>query len=102
MIDERISIHISMCMINEFSTSQACVFFCFEEINHSLRIVQKDGKESSKTINSTFICSNKTYILNLAKQSHKPGDSLSALAINISGVYRLIGSKTLDVFNPST
>ncbi|KAI8364375.1 hypothetical protein BD560DRAFT_333256 [Blakeslea trispora] len=56
--------------------------------------------KSLKTINGTSICSNKACVLNLAKQSHKPRDSLSALAIGISGASRLIGKGTLDVFNP--
>ncbi|KAI8355717.1 hypothetical protein BD560DRAFT_426601 [Blakeslea trispora] len=93
------SLYTSVCITNEHNTSQVCVF-CFEKTSHPLRIVEKDGRESLKTINGTSICSNKACVLNLAKQSHKPRDSLSALAIGISGASRLIGKGTLDVFNP--
>ncbi|KAI8362770.1 hypothetical protein BD560DRAFT_333889, partial [Blakeslea trispora] len=88
------------CITNEHNTSQVCVF-CFEKISHSLRIVEKDGRESLKTINGTSICSNKACVFNLAKQSHKPRDSLSAPSHwYLSGASRLIGKGTLDVFNP--
>ncbi|KAI8348011.1 hypothetical protein EDC96DRAFT_600792 [Choanephora cucurbitarum] len=84
----------------ERSTSQICVFR-FKKIIHPLRIVKKDGRESLKTIIGTSICNNKACVLNSAKQSHKPRDTLSALAIGISGASRLIGKGTLDVFNRS-
>ncbi|KAI8364504.1 hypothetical protein EDC96DRAFT_463609 [Choanephora cucurbitarum] len=93
------SLCTSVCITNEHNTSQVCVF-CFKKISHPLRIVKKDGIESLKTINGTSICNNKACVLNSAKQSHKPRDSLSALAIGISGASRLIGKGTLDVFNP--
>ncbi|KAI8376814.1 hypothetical protein BD560DRAFT_453707 [Blakeslea trispora] len=81
------SLYTSVCITNKHNTSQVCVF-CFEKI------------KSLKTINGTSICSNKACVLNLVKKSHKPRDSLSALAIGISGASRLIGKGTLDVFNP--
>ncbi|KAI8333184.1 hypothetical protein EDC96DRAFT_526105 [Choanephora cucurbitarum] len=78
------SLYTSVCITNEYSTSQIC----------------KDARESLKTINGTSICNSKACVLNSAKQSHKPRDSLSALAIGISGASRLIGKGTLDIFNP--
>ncbi|KAI8362672.1 hypothetical protein EDC96DRAFT_431245, partial [Choanephora cucurbitarum] len=56
--------------------SQACAF-CFDKISLALKIVEKDVKESLETINDTFVCNNKTCILDLAEQLHKHGDSLS-------------------------
>ncbi|KAI8327230.1 hypothetical protein EDC96DRAFT_453498, partial [Choanephora cucurbitarum] len=57
-----------------------------------LKIVEKDGKESLKTINTISVCSNTTCILNLAKQSYKPRGSLSVLTIGISGAFKQIDS----------
>ncbi|KAI8336384.1 hypothetical protein EDC96DRAFT_524091 [Choanephora cucurbitarum] len=78
------TLYTSACIANEHNTSQVCVFD-LKRISHPLRIVKKNGRESLKTINGTSICNNKACFLNSAKQSHKPRDSLSALAIGISG-----------------
>ncbi|KAI8364032.1 hypothetical protein EDC96DRAFT_511635 [Choanephora cucurbitarum] len=77
------------------------MFSAFKKAGYSLGIEEKDGKESSKTIDGISVCSNKTCILNLAKQSQKPRNCLPSLAIGISGVSRPIDSRIMDFFNPS-
>ncbi|KAI8377185.1 hypothetical protein EDC96DRAFT_540781 [Choanephora cucurbitarum] len=76
------SLYTSVCMTNEHNTSQ----------NY-----REKWKESLKTINDTFAYSNKTCVLHLVKQSHRP----CAFVIGISGESRLIDARILDVFNPS-
>ncbi|KAG1578656.1 hypothetical protein G6F47_011822 [Rhizopus delemar] len=59
------------------------------------------GAIALKTVNGTSVCNNNECILSLSGTSHKARDSVSALAIGISGASRLISGTTLEVFNPS-
>ncbi|EIE77911.1 hypothetical protein RO3G_02615 [Rhizopus delemar RA 99-880] len=61
----------------------------------------KPLKHTLKTVNGTSVCNNNECILSLSGTSHKARDSVSALAIGISGASRLISGTTLEVFNPS-
>ncbi|KAI8333810.1 hypothetical protein EDC96DRAFT_451067, partial [Choanephora cucurbitarum] len=94
------SLYTSFCTSSERNMSQVCVFY-FQNISRLLRTVEKDGKESLWTINSISLCSNTTCILHFAKQSYKPRDPLSALAIGNSGASRSIDASILDATNPS-
>ncbi|KAI8338329.1 hypothetical protein EDC96DRAFT_450154 [Choanephora cucurbitarum] len=82
------SLYTSVCMTDEHDTSQSCVFV-------------KGGKEDLKVINGTSVCSNKTCIRHLAKQSRTPKDSLCVLAIGVSGASKLIQGRILSVCMPS-
>ncbi|KAI8337368.1 hypothetical protein EDC96DRAFT_487654 [Choanephora cucurbitarum] len=92
--------YISVRTSNEHNMCQICVF-CFQNISCPLGIVEKDGKESLKTIHGTSVYIDTTCALRLAKQSHKPRDSLAALVTSISGASRLIDSMIIKVFDSS-
>ncbi|KAG1644345.1 hypothetical protein G6F44_002929 [Rhizopus delemar] len=61
----------------------------------------KKGAIALKTVNGASVCNNNECILSLSDTSHKARDSVSALAIGISGASRLTSGTTLEVFNPS-
>ncbi|KAI8378240.1 hypothetical protein EDC96DRAFT_435464 [Choanephora cucurbitarum] len=75
--------------------------FALKKASHPLIIIEKDRKESFKTINGTSVCVNKTCIVNLAKQCNRPRDSSSTLIIGVSGDSKLTDTRTLDLLNPS-
>lgn len=83
------SLYTSVCITNEFNTSQACAF-CFEKITHPVKMV--NGK--LKTINGTSVCSNSKCLLVINKRSHQPRDSQSALLIGLSGLCTILSART--------
>lgn len=94
------SLYASVCITNEHNTSQTCVF-CFQKTDHPQKVFSKKGAIALKTVNGASVCNNNECILSLSGTSHKARDSVSALAIGISGASRLISGTTLEVFNPS-
>ncbi|KAI9251157.1 hypothetical protein EDC94DRAFT_526688, partial [Helicostylum pulchrum] len=93
------SSYTSVCETNEHNTSQTCVF-CFKKTTYPMSVSLKNNKTIMKTINGTSVCSNNNRVSVKLDCSHKSRDSVSALAIGISGLTSLIFGLPLPPFNP--
>ncbi|KAI7881515.1 uncharacterized protein EV154DRAFT_41982 [Mucor mucedo] len=88
--------YTSVCVTNEYNTSQTCVF-CFSKTNHPYRIIRKNGNSVIQTINGTS--SECVSVLNA--HSHKKRDTVSALAIGLTCVANLLFYTTFPSFHPN-
>ncbi|KAI9477895.1 MAG: hypothetical protein EXX96DRAFT_466579, partial [Benjaminiella poitrasii] len=70
--------YTSGLVANEYNTLQVRTF-CFQKVDHPLKLVEKKGTKTIKVINGTFVCSNNECIMALNNSSHTSRDSLSAL-----------------------
>ncbi|ORE10598.1 hypothetical protein BCV72DRAFT_313000, partial [Rhizopus microsporus var. microsporus] len=73
----------NVCITDEFMTSQACLC-CFSKLNHLY--TKKDGKRKSK---GSLLCGNPKCVIVKNNKALISRDPLSALAIVISGLYKL-------------
>lgn len=93
--------YTSVGITNEHNTSQTCLF-CFQKLSHPLKAVTKKGQQQVHTVKGTFVCNNKACILHSTASTHKGRDSVSALAIGISGAATVILQNPFPVFHPKT
>lgn len=93
--------YTSVCITNEHNTSQTCLF-CFQKLSHPLKVVTRKGKQQVNTVKGTFVCNNKACILHTIASTHKGRDSVSALAIGISGAATVILQSPFPTFDPNS
>ncbi|KAI7893824.1 uncharacterized protein EV154DRAFT_460263 [Mucor mucedo] len=92
--------YTSVCITNEHNTSQTCLFR-FSKTSHPNRIVEENGKTIVKPVNGTSMCYNPECISVRNGHSHKGRDSLSSLAIGLTGLANLLFKTTFPAFNPN-
>ncbi|KAI8880116.1 hypothetical protein K501DRAFT_255692 [Backusella circina FSU 941] len=96
---EKHSKYTPVVITNEFNTSQTCLY-CFEKLEHPLRKVQKKDKEEAvRPVNGAFECVNSKCILNITGRSTIPRDRLSALAVGLSGLTKVLFGATFPPFD---
>lgn len=89
--------YTSVLVTNEFNTSKVCPF-CFRFIHHPQKIVRKNDRVFLRLNNGVSICSNENCVLTRTRRNQQPRDSLSALAIGISGASALLLGSYLPPF----
>ncbi|ORE00835.1 hypothetical protein BCV72DRAFT_324767 [Rhizopus microsporus var. microsporus] len=90
------SLYTSVCITNEHNTSQTCLF-CFKKLQHPLRVT---GNVKLKIVSGTFQCINLECTSVLADMATHARDSLSAMAIDLSGLATLLFGATFLQFDP--
>lgn len=91
--------YTSVVITNEHNTSQTCLF-CFQKLQHPLKVIIKNEKRYVRLVNGTFVCNNSLCPLKQLKSTHKGRDAVSALAIGISGAATTMLEYPLPVFDP--
>ncbi|KAG1176861.1 hypothetical protein G6F70_003074 [Rhizopus microsporus] len=90
------SLYTLVCITNEHNTSQACLF-CFKKPQSPLRIT---GNTKLKVVNGSFQSVNPDCPSVLAGKATHARDSLSAMAIGLSGIATLLFGATFPQFDP--
>lgn len=90
------SSYTSVCITNEHKTSQTCLF-CFKKLQRPLRVT---GNTKLKVVNGTFQCVNPDCPSVLAGKAIHTRDSLSTMAIGLSGLATLLSGATFPQFDP--
>ena len=89
----------TVCITNEYNTSQTCVF-CFQKLLHPKKLItKKDGSKFVKSVNGSFHCVNHLCPLVVNARSIQARDRVSALAIAVSGLSSLVLGETVPPFN---
>ncbi|ORE15609.1 hypothetical protein BCV71DRAFT_273597 [Rhizopus microsporus] len=86
------SLYTSVCIINRHNISQTCLF-CFKKL-------QLTENTKLKAVNGTFQCVNPDCPSVLAGKATHVRDSLSAMAIGLSGLATLLFGATFPQFDP--
>ena len=91
--------HTQVCIVNENNTSQTCVY-CFHKLHHAVQKRTIKGKEVKQINRGSFRCINQQCAArNKAIMSR---DTLSALAIALSGTAQLLFQQTFPAFSTNT
>ncbi|KAI9267569.1 hypothetical protein EDC94DRAFT_514982 [Helicostylum pulchrum] len=88
-----------VCIANKHNISQTCLY-CFEKLEHPCQLVTKQGKVKEKKISGVLLCVNPACVSVKYGQSTKARDSLSALAIGLSGASTCFLGETMPCFSP--
>lgn len=76
--------YTTVVITNEHNTSQTCLF-CFQKLQHPLKVITSNEKRQVRSVNGTFVCNNSLCLLKKFRSTHKGRDAVSALAIGLSG-----------------
>ncbi|ORE11583.1 hypothetical protein BCV72DRAFT_324541 [Rhizopus microsporus var. microsporus] len=82
-------------------TSQTCVY-CFSKLDHPIHKRMVKGKETNVTSNGSFIRRNPKCVLVTKRQPVKSRDTLSALAVGLSGLYIFYFTKHFPVLKSAS
>ncbi|CEP18690.1 hypothetical protein [Parasitella parasitica] len=63
------ALYITVYETNENNNSQTCLFY-YEKLAHPITVIEKEGKKTIKTVNGTFVCSNRRCFTVENGQSH--------------------------------
>ena len=89
--------YTTVCITNENNTSQTCVY-CFKKLSYSKRRIVKENKVIYKEVKGSFVCYN-THCPSLKNGCNTSSrDKVSAMAIAISGISKLLFHDTLPCF----
>ncbi|CEI92689.1 hypothetical protein RMCBS344292_06942 [Rhizopus microsporus] len=93
------SLYTSVCITSGYNTSQTCIF-CFKKLLHPKRsTADKYSRINLKNMNGAFVCVNPSCPSVKAGQSTHARDTLSAVAIGLSGMATLLLGTTFPQFN---
>ncbi|CEG77272.1 hypothetical protein RMATCC62417_12056 [Rhizopus microsporus] len=93
------SLYTSVCITSEYNTSQTCIF-CFKKLLHPKRsTTNKNGRINLKNVNSAFVYVNPSCPSVKADQNTHARDTLSAVAVGLSGMATLLLGTTFPQFN---
>lgn len=88
-----------VCVTNEHMTSQICVF-CYNPLHHPKYEKLIKGKTIYVDVKGSFVCMNPSCVTVRSGCAVKSRDTLSALAIGISGFSQLLYGDTLPEYSP--
>ncbi|ORE07996.1 hypothetical protein BCV72DRAFT_98622 [Rhizopus microsporus var. microsporus] len=93
------SLYTMACITSEYNTSQTCIF-CFKKLLHpKCSTTDKNDRINLKNVNGAFVCVNPSYPSVKAGQNTHARDTLSAVAIGLSGIATLLLGTTFPQFN---
>jgi hypothetical protein len=90
--------YTTVAITNEYKTSQTCVY-CFGPIIHPKQRVKKKDKFVLKECNGAMQCINPNCISVKKGKAIQSRDKVSAMAIAISGLTKLLFNKPLPAFS---
>ena len=91
--------YTTVCITNEYNTSQTCLF-CYNKLLHPKKVlIKKDGSKFIKSINGSSYCVNNICPLVQQQRAIQPRDRLRSLAIAISGFSTLVFGEAVPPFN---
>ncbi|CEG79069.1 hypothetical protein RMATCC62417_13582 [Rhizopus microsporus] len=93
------SLYTTVCITNEHNTSQTCIY-CFNKLSHPVRTVHRNGASRLRTVNGAFVCENPSCVSVQAKKAVKRRDTMSAMAIGLSGLATLLFGENFPQFDP--
>ncbi|KAI9485407.1 MAG: hypothetical protein EXX96DRAFT_475739 [Benjaminiella poitrasii] len=83
------SLYTSVLITNEHNSSQTCLF-CYKKLSHPVgAMTNKKGKKRLKTTLGSFVCLNPLCLSVLSGEATKRRDTMSAMAIGLSGLANL-------------
>ena len=94
--------YTGVCITNENKTSQTCVY-CFSSLSHpraTYTVLDKENKPTvvKRMVKGAFLCRNPHCVLSAAKRNTQTRDSISAVAIALSGLATVLFQDTFPQF----
>ncbi|ORE08292.1 hypothetical protein BCV72DRAFT_91333 [Rhizopus microsporus var. microsporus] len=80
-------------------TSQTCLY-CFSKLDHPIQRKTEKGRQISFKSKGSFLCRNPKCVVVRNNKASKSRGPLSALAIGISGLCKLLFKQILPIFSP--
>ncbi|KAI9477872.1 MAG: hypothetical protein EXX96DRAFT_484224 [Benjaminiella poitrasii] len=95
------SLYTSVLVTNEHNSSQTCLF-CYKKLTHPVgAMTNKKGEKRRKTTLGSFVCLNPLCLSVLSGEATKRRDTMSAMAIGLSGLANFFFGVTFPEFDPS-